>query len=338
MHIFSRLSSKETLRHPAVIGGVAFVAGGIVALGGYPLFLLPTPERYLEQHRYGAESDSLTNPLLSCDTFTPIPSTKTDDIDAAIKATARTLTDSGAVSKVSVYYRDLNNGPWVGYMEQAEYIPASLLKLPLMLAYLKEGERAPSFLNGRIRYTHPLSDMTQLIKAPDGITPGKTYKVRELLESMILNSDNNATVLLIENMSNSRIDEAFTDLGILPPDLKKTGYKISVRAYASFFRILYNASYLNQANSDYALSLLTKTAFKDGLVAGVPPGTRVAHKFGERQVTGEESAMHDCGIIYHPKYPYLLCVMTQGSNFRALPGAIAKMSKAVWDVTSADSK
>jgi hypothetical protein len=37
--------------------------------------------------------------------------------------------------------------------------------------------------------------------------------------------------------------------------------------YASFFRVLFNASYLNRKDSEKALALLTKVAFRDGLIA-----------------------------------------------------------------------
>ncbi|MDO8560151.1 MAG: serine hydrolase [bacterium] len=57
---------------------------------------------------------------------------------------------------------------------------------------------------------------------------------------------------------------------------------MSVKDYASFFRILYNASYLNREQSERALGLMTKTRFRDGIIAGVPAGRPVAHKFGER--------------------------------------------------------
>jgi hypothetical protein len=43
---------------------------------------------------------------------------------------------------------------------------------------------------------------------------------------------------------------------------------------------LFNASYLNRENSEKVLNLLTKTDFKDGLVAGVnDKNIAISHKF-----------------------------------------------------------
>jgi beta-lactamase class A len=96
------------------------------------------------------------------------------------------------------------------------------------------------------------------------------------------------------------------------------------------FRILFNASYLTQAASEQALELLTRSEFRAGLVAGVPAGTVVAHKFGER-IDGGVAKLHDCGIVYHPARPYLLCVMTEGDRFEPLASLIAETSRIAYD-------
>jgi hypothetical protein len=56
--------------------------------------------------------------------------------------------------------------------------------------------------------------------------------------------------------------------------------------------------------------------YNDGLKAGIPANIELAHKFGERGIIGmngrEQKQLHDCGIIYYPKHPYILCIMTRG--------------------------
>jgi len=75
--------------------------------------------------------------------------------------------------------------------------------------------------------------------------------------------------------------------------------------------------------------------YKEGLVGGLPEGIKVAHKFGERGY--EESGVkqfHDCGIIYYPDKPYLLCVMTRGDDFNALQGMVRQVSQTVYQTVS----
>ena len=62
------------------------------------------------------------------------------------------------------------------------------------------------------------------------------------------------------------------------------------------------------------METLVNVDFRDGLVAGVPGNIEVAHKFGEREVDSQQTQLHDCGIVYYPKRPYLLCVMTRGQH------------------------
>jgi beta-lactamase class A len=84
--------------------------------------------------------------------------------------------------------------------------------------------------------------------------------------------------------------------------------------------------------------LLSQTRFADGLVGGVPTGIPVAHKFGERtfQQGGvvQHKELHDCGLVYHPKGPFGLCVMTRGIDFADLAQTIRKITRMVYDEVS----
>ena len=108
---------------------------------------------------------------------------------------------------------------------------------------------------------------------------------------------------------------------------------MSVEEFATFFRVLYNATLLSKDMSEKALDLLARAEFKEGLVEGVPASVTVAHKFGERVFgsNGEIKELHDCGIVYYPEHPYLLCVMTKGSSFEYLDDGIREISHIVYE-------
>jgi hypothetical protein len=65
----------------------------------------------------------------------------------------------------------------------------------------------------------------------------------------------------------------------------------------------------------------------------------VAHKFAERSdpQTGEKQ-LHDCGIVYYPRHPYLLCVMTKGPGFEGLAGVVARVSRMVYSEVDAQNR
>jgi beta-lactamase class A len=122
----------------------------------------------------------------------------------------------------------------------------------------------------------------------------------------------------------------YKDLGMSSPT-DAGNYEIDAVTYSRFFRVLYNSTYLSRTMSEYALELLSRGSFSDGLPAGVPNGVLVAHQFGERThpATGERQ-LHDCGIVYAPTRPYLLCVMTRGKEFKQLASVISDISREVY--------
>jgi beta-lactamase class A len=249
--------------------------------------------------------------------------------------------DKNWADAVSVYFRALNNGRMFTIGKTEEYYPASLLKVPLMIAILKEAEENPQILKHEIRFNNPKLKTIQN-DIPKTLELGKAYTIDDLLSRMIVYSDNVSTNLL-ENFVNLNIlERTYNDLGINDPyhdvDQSKmvtasTHYMVSAETYSSFFRILFNASYLSRQLSEKALKLLAQSDFKDGLVAGVPAGIKVAHKYGYRitGVNGEIKQLHDCGIVYYPNHPYLLCVMTSGKDNEYLDDAIKEISRIVYE-------
>lgn len=230
---------------------------------------------------------------------------------------------------VSVYFRDLNNGPVFGFDETEKFSPASLLKVPLMMAVLKHAESDPAQLSRRL--VNDIPDIAIAAIDPGTLERGKEYSVDELLYAMIADSDNHAMVLLRNLLSTEEFEDVYTDLGMLVPDVRTIADNMSVREYASFFRILYNASYLNRKMSQRGLELLTASRFKQGIVAGVPPGISVAHKFGERGYSDKDTKqLHDCGIVYFPQNPYVLCIMTRGTSFSDLTSILKDISQLVY--------
>lgn len=162
---------------------------------------------------------------------------------------------------------------------------------------------------------------------------GSSYKTEDLINKMIINSDNGAEYVLLDNINQTSLDLIYNVLNIENPN-GKNDFTISPRTYSLFLRILYSATYLNEQDSEKALGILSGTTFIDGLVAGVPKGVIVSHKFGEYIVQQnnqpQQIELHDCGIIYYPKNPYLLCVMTKGNNLDNLKNTIKNISSIVY--------
>lgn len=255
------------------------------------------------------------NPILECNPDISLNS-KLIPLKNKLESIINQEINNKNITFASIYYRDLNNGPWFGINEKEYFSPASLVKVPILIAYLKKAETDPTILQTKLVVTNdPTSgNNIQNIKPSVATITNVEYTIEKLLEEMIVYSDNNAYDTLVQNLTGDEIMKVYQDLDV---DISKAfsnpnGNIVTVKAYASFFRILYNASYLNKDLSEKALKLLSQVEFKDGLVAGVPKTITVSHKFGERKYADtNEIQFHDCGIVYLSKNPYLLCVMTK---------------------------
>lgn len=304
-----------------------FVAGFSLALFLYSEDLSVSRERDLVNHAGGR----LTNPLLACGDIDNLTVGEMERLKNSVQQIVERRTKSGDVRHVSVYVRDLNNGPWFGLNEKDFFYPASLLKVPLLLAAFRAEEDNPGFLDRAVKFEKPLLPTTQLFPPAEQIQQGKTYSLRELLRRAIIFSDNEATALLAVYVGEKYALKIFSDFGIERPKPDED-YQMRVRTYASFFRVLYNASYLSRAHSEEALAILSEVDFEDGLKNSVPKHVIVAHKFGEREggISKNDYQLHDCGIVY-AESPYLICVMAQGKSTDGMVATIAEIAKKVYN-------
>lgn len=314
-----------------LIGGFCYLLGYFVAQKHYEsLFGDFTPIRQ------AGSTYPLIAPLLGFRAPEATDLGKYVALKQSLEEAAKEATSTGVASEVSIYFRDLNVSEWVGVNQNATYYPASLLKVPVLIAYYKEAENSPEILSQQVVY-RPVS--AAQFDAPSTLVPGKSYSVEQLLESMIVESDNGATQTLLARINPAVLDKVYVDLGITNPGVNSATYELSARSYGLFFRVLYNATYLEPEYSEKALALLSKATFAQGLVAGVPDNVVVAHKFGEHVLskgntpTGVE--FHDCGVIYYSKHPYLLCVMTSAKDIPSAYSILKKISALTYSAVDA---
>ncbi|MDB5266395.1 MAG: hypothetical protein JWN89_210 [Parcubacteria group bacterium] len=242
--------------------------------------------------------------------------------------------NNGQATDVSVYFRNLVNESWTGINEDEKYAPSSMLKVAIMMAYMKAAETEPTLLSKEVLYKAE-SDPGQTFKPVDPLSTGY-HTNEELIDQMIRESDNFAADILLSNQKESLL-KVFQALH-LPQEQDPTQIDfMSARLYSRLFRTLYNGTYLSKDVSNKALELLSQTDFQDGLVKGVPASVIVSHKFGERTVRDNPTnnnvvyrELHDCGIIYHDTAPYFLCIMTKGKDFNSLESVISDISHIVY--------
>jgi beta-lactamase class A len=294
---------------------------------------------FVRDIEYRESGFHFTSPLLDCDGGQALYQVRISALKQKIQKIIDEKHDQKKASSVAVYFRDLNNGPWFGINEEVKFAPASLMKVPVMIAYYRLAETNPELLEKKIELPKNIEESyDQYFPPSQKIKPGASYTINELLFNMIAYSDNDALTALLQNIDQQYLLQSYTDLGVIIPGAKNLDDELSVKEYSSFFRILYNASFLNRDYSEQALQNLSRSDFQKGIAAGISSNIEVAHKFGERfiETNGEptnqnsrEKQLHDCGIVYVPNHPYLICIMSKGDNFDDLSQAIQEISHVI---------
>ncbi len=275
-----------------------------------------------------------TNPLLGFEVTDQKELDEFKPLEQTINQKVSVLNQDGQQHLVSVYVRDLNSGRWTGVNEDETFTPASLMKVPVMLTYLKQTETNPNFLSTKFTITQDdLDTSPQDIPPTQGAKLGESYAISDLLKFMIVYSDNVSLKSLFNHIDPKTLVELFQTIGINPPEVG-TNFVISPKNYSFFFRLLYNATYLSPTESEFALNLLSQSDFQSGLSKNIPKDIPIAHKFGEAavQINGTNSyELHDCGIVYVPQHPYFLCIMTRGTDKNQLEDNISQLSETIFD-------
>lgn len=225
--------------------------------------------------------------------------------------------------KKGVFFEYLPSGVSIGIDDALPFASASLLKVPLVMQIYKHIE------DGSIKRTDILEIRQNNIDRGFGTLwkrgIGTEITVAEAIKYALIESDNTAKSLLFGALPEGSIDEVFDALDI-PKKLESDEAVISAFHYSSILRSLYLSSYLSPASSQEILTLMSQSKYNDKLVAGVPKGTKVAHKIGvyENDTDGvpettedDVTVYSDCGIIYAPNRPFMLCIFIQSPEEEA---------------------
>ena len=331
---------------------IALLCGACLLLGGLIGWLIPvnsplSPAQILSYRgallRQSSADYQYIAPLLACDVgseeafpeFAPLKQELTTLINQKVTA--------GDAQHISIYLRSMVSARWFEIQGDLTYAPASLFKIFVMMAYYKEADETdnPGLLQQEIPFQGSATYGNDVVGGTIvHFTNGKLYTVDQIIEQMITYSDNDAFNTLLAHLdldTLSRLQTIFKDLNI-PLPLAKSDTALnfmSVDEYGMVFRVLFGSTYLSERYSEKALGFLAQSKYTDGIVAGVPSNLTVAHKYGVLTVpktatTTTSTELHDCGIVYYPKHPYLLCIMTSGNNLAAQQTALKDISATAY--------
>ena len=165
---------------------------------------------------------------------------------------------------------------------------------------------------------------------------GETRELGYLCELMITKSSNLATNLLIEKLGVEDIRATVHSLGadgmhVLRGVEDQKAYDqglnntTTARGLQVLLTTIAKGEVVDQDSSRAMVAILEKQTFNEGIPAGLPQGTRVAHKTGE--IT---KIHHDAAIVYAPR-PFVLVVLARGiSDQKDSATLIADITKMLY--------
>jgi beta-lactamase class A len=277
---------------------------------------------------------------------------KTETLRASCE---RVMSESKAVA-YAVALLDYETGFRFALNADRPFHAASTIKVAILLAICKgidDGRVRPNdTLHIRNRFLSAIDRTPFRIDAEsDGYSQlhrlvGRTAKISDLAEWMIVSSSNLATNLLLDYLTVEEAQRVLREAGVNGVDLRRGvddtkaheqrfNNETTAQGLVELFATL-RGDFLSKAGRDRAINILLQQRFNSMIPAPLPAHASVAHKTGEIS-----TACHDAGIVYLPeREPYILAVLTEvpaESNGRR--ETIAKISEAVFQcLTEAEAK
>jgi beta-lactamase class A len=254
---------------------------------------------------------------------------------------------------IGVAYHDIGGGTLVHVNPDSVFHAASTMKVPVLIEYFRAID------GGRLRADQDLLLVNEFASIVDHspyslnagddsdsslyAMAGRRVPIRELAERMITRSSNLATNALIEVVGASRADSTARALGVRSMKLLRgvedgKAYEAglsnvtSARDLAVLLDAIETGRAASPASCRAMLEILSRQEHNGEIPAGLPPGTRVAHKTG--WITG---VLHDAALVYPPgRRPYVLVVLTRGIRDQEIARRlIADISRMVWERATA---
>src|SRR5579859_6120490 len=244
---------------------------------------------------------------------------------------------------IAVAFYDLSSGNSWMRDEHESFHAGSTMKVPVMMAIFEAVSR------GDLRLDQPVRVKNEFTSIYDGTKfscdknddsdaevytwVGREVPLEQLVRHMIDRSSNLATDNVIELVGAARVMSIMNRIGAEEvrvlrgvEDDKAYDHGMNNTTTANGLMMVYRALPL-APGAKQMLDILSAQEFNSGIPAGLPPGTRVAHKTGNLT-----NFAHDSGIVYRPDgSAYILVVLTRGyAKLDRANRVIAQISRAVW--------
>jgi beta-lactamase class A len=259
---------------------------------------------------------------------------------SARSAVERLIERSGA--EVGVAMRTLDGRQELLLGASVSFHAASTMKVPVMIEMFRQARARRLRLDDEVKVVNRFPSIVDgspyLLTADSDSEPflykavGQTRTYRQLCELMITISSNLAANILIDRLGVENIRKTTAALGADGMNVRRgvedtkafqagQNNTTTANALLVLLEAIAHGKAVSPSASREMVEVLKQQKFNEGIPAGLPPGTRVAHKTGS--IT---RIQHDAGIVYRPR-PYVLVVLVRGLDDET------KAHKLIADIT-----
>lgn len=223
----------------------------------------------------------------------------------------------------ALYIEDLSDGENYSLRSSDTFPAASLYKLYLMAAVLKEIDNGKLTMETRIN-----ASKSSLVEEFGGVDFGYEdiddsdvieYTIDEALTRVGRISDNFAAIMLMDKIGRKEVQDIIDSTGATSTSLTSP-ISTSASDIGLFFKLLYKGEIVNKDVSEKLIEFLSLNQLNNRIPAGLPEGIKVIHKTGELA-----GVRHDAGIVWLNSTPGVTGTDSPGVGERAY--VIVLMSK-----------
>lgn len=245
----------------------------------------------------------------------------------------------GITDNFSLYFKDLTRSQEVSIEPTRSWIPASTIKAYVALEAFRQRNLGIIDFNQQVSIKPENIVPTELETDEFPILrEGTTVTIKQLVEAMIVQSDNIAYNTLLDILDRRNINSTLKNISItetvvgeklnldsnqFEQDLAVPGRQpntTTVKDLASFFDLLYRKNIPN-VNEDEVISVFKRQKINNMIPALLPQNIVVAHKTGDWA-----PIYHDGGLVFKPDSPFILAVFTNAGD----PSIVSKMAQVAY--------
>jgi len=227
--------------------------------------------------------------------------------------------------RIAVSLRDpLLEGGAYSYRGGELFHAASTMKVPVMIEVFRQADAGELSTSDTMKldpvFRSMIDDSPYEVEAAKYLKkrPDEDVTILELVEQMIVVSDNLATNLLLTRARTQRVTAMMRHFGIedgyvlrclmdIPAYEAGVSNRMTADGLTRMMELIDTRQAASPASCEEMIRILEAQEYRDFIPAGVPPGIRVGNKTGT--ITANA---HDTAIVWSPEGTYYLTIMTDG--------------------------